>query len=177
MRTPVVAAFLVITFLFCGCTTPSAKVPIERTSQPIVIQTLGCNDPILGEMLTRSVKERLERLTPSVMTIGDGTSSGLVLRGTIYCNEVSASSSRSSGGLSVIGAVAAGSSQSAANGFAGRIVEGLSLIVLLDGKEIESETFFQTPRKGTYQPPQWLVQVATDRLCAKLIRRGLIVRR
>ena len=160
-----------------ACTTTATDSSPSNASQPITIQTMECSDPLLGRMMTQCVKERLGERTRSETVMSDENRTGLVIRGAVYRKDIGTASSSSSGSLALAPSAGFGMAQSQGNAFTGNFVEGVSLVALLDGKEVESATFFQTPKKGTYKSPQWLIQVVTDKIYVKLVKRGLIVRR
>jgi len=177
MKLKISLLVLLIVLLTGGCRTAPDEATEKKVSQPITVQTIECSDPVLGKMMTLCIMERLARLTPSVTTQSEENQTGIVIKGIVHQKEVSAAGSNSTAGISLNTSAGFGASQTTTNAFSGSIVEGVSLLVFLDGKEIGTATYFQTPKKGSYQSPQLLIEIVTDRIYANLVQRGLILRR
>jgi len=168
---------ILMVVLTSACRTKTDEPPLKKDSLPIMVQTLECKDPVLAKMLTLCVIERLVQRHQSASTLREETQTRIVIRGTVYQKDVSAAGSNSTSAVGLTPYSGFGGANATSNAFAASIVEGVSLIAFLDGKEIGSETYFQAPRKGTYQSPQTMLQTVTDRIYVKLIQRGLIQKR
>jgi len=173
----IVFSALLTVALASACRTTTDEASRGKGSLPIMVQTLECKDPVLAKMLTLCVIERLVQRHQSASSLREDAQTRIVLRGTVYQKDVSAAGSNSTSAIGLTPYSGFGGANATSNAFAASIVEGVSLTALLDGKEIGSETYFQAPRKGTYQSPQIMLQIVTDRIYAKLIQQGLIQKR
>jgi hypothetical protein len=165
---------LMVATVMTSCRT---QAPVKKESLPIMVQGLECTDPVLGKMMTLCVIERFGQRRQTATSMNEEAQTRIVIKGIVYRKDVSTTGSNSTAGLSLTPSAGFGVSQTTANGFTGSIVEGVSLVALLDGKEIGSATYFQTPQKGIYQSPQVLVQNVTDRIYVILVQKRLIFKR